>query len=228
MLLESDRGFCLWCKQGTAFRKVHEVHYATPRYGGTHTYNVKYEGSTRTGVMIYECMHCDQSLVLLETAVRFPSKELDEDDEVRMWRSMVSPHEAPRELHESTPNEVRGLYAEASTCERANALRAAGVMYRAAVEELVKSQGAAEWGLKAKIKNLKGKLSDELIEDLHQARMLGDDSIHKGITYSAEEVEDVAKLIEEAVFELYVQPEQKRSMRDARNARRTGHGGMRS
>lgn len=50
--------------------------------------------------------------------------------------------------------------------------------------------------------------------------MLGNDSIHAGITYTAEEVEDVAQQIEEAVLVLYVQPEQKRAMRDARTARR--------
>ncbi len=42
--------------------------------------------------------------------------------------------------------------------------------------------------------------------------MLGNDSIHAGLTYSAEEVEDVAKLIEEAVLVLYVQPEEKPAM----------------
>jgi hypothetical protein len=50
--------------------------------------------------------------------------------------------------------------------------------------------------------------------------MMGDDSIHRGLTYSADEVEDVAKLIEEAVLVLYVQPEEKRAMREARKTRR--------
>jgi hypothetical protein len=50
--------------------------------------------------------------------------------------------------------------------------------------------------------------------------MLGNGSIHEGVSYSAEEVEDVAKLIEEAVLVLYVQPREKRAMRDARKARR--------
>ena len=53
--------------------------------------------------------------------------------------------------------------------------------------------------------------------------MLGNDSIHAGITYSEQEVADVAGLIEEAVLVLYVQPEQKRAMREARKARRTAN-----
>lgn len=53
---------------------------------------------------------------------------------------------------------------------------------------------------------------------VHEARTLGNDSIHAGILYSDEEVEDSAKLIEEAVLVLYVQPAHKRAMRDARKA----------
>ena len=179
------------------------------------------DDSVRTGLVVVECLHCEKSMILLETVVRLPPEEPGGEKEERRWRTMVSPAESPRALHESAPEAVRSLFAEASKCEKAKAFRAAGVMYRAAVEELVKDQGADDWGLKDKIKSLKGKLSDELIEDLHEARMLGDDSIHKGITYSAEEVEDVAKLIEEAVLVLYVQPEEKRRMRDARRARRS-------
>lgn len=95
-------------------------------------------------------------------------------------------------------------------------------MYRATVEELAKDQQATGGNLYEKIESLKGKLSAELVEDLHEARMLGNDSIHAGLIYSAEEVEDVAKLIEEAVLVLDVQPEEKRAMRDARKARRDG------
>lgn len=51
--------------------------------------------------------------------------------------------------------------------------------------------------------------------------MLGNDSIHATLTYSTEEVEEVAKLIDEAVLLLFVQPEQKRAMREARRAQRS-------
>lgn len=94
MLLENDRGICPWCKQGTAFRQVHGVHYATPKYGGSSTFRQELEGATRTGVLIYQCMHCDKSVVLLETEMKMPSVESDADG-VRIWRSMVSPHESP-------------------------------------------------------------------------------------------------------------------------------------
>lgn len=227
MLFEDGKGFCPWHKADSSFKTVMSQSYVTPHY-----YTVREGGlarprpddSVRTGIVVMECLHCDKSVILLETVARMPSTEPGGEEQERRWRRMVSPAESPRKLHESAPEAVRSLFAEASTCEKAKALRAAAVMYRATVEELVKDQGADDWGLKDKIKNLKGKLSDELIEDLHEARMLGDDSIHKGITYSAEEVEDVAKLIEEAVLVLYVQPEEKRAMRDARKTRRAGAG----
>lgn len=221
MLFEDDKGFCPWCKQGTAFQKVHEVHYATPKYGGTHSYSADLEGPTRSGVLIYECMHCDKSVVLLETEAKLLANEHGGEGGVQVWRTVVSPAESPRSLHSSAPDAINSLFIEASKCEKVRAFRAAGVMYRAAVEELVKDQGAVGKGLWTKIESLKGHLSDELVEDLHEARILGNDSIHAGPTYSAEEVEDVAKLIEEAVLLLYVQPEQKRAMREARKARRS-------
>ncbi|QXJ24047.1 DUF4145 domain-containing protein [Actinomadura graeca] len=103
----------------------------------------------------------------------------------------------------------------------AGALRAAGVMYRAVVEELVKERGGTGKDLYAKIENLKVKgLDGDLVDDLHEARMLGNDSIHAGLIYSAEEVADIANLIEEATITLYVQPEERRRMRHARKARR--------
>lgn len=225
MLFEDGTGFCPWHKRDSSFRVVHSIKYATPRFRSPSSSRILDQDPpdehVRTGVVIMECLHCRKSVVLLETAVPLPAAEAGGEEEVKTWRTMVSPHESPRTLHESAPAAARSLFAEASTCEKSKAFRAAGVMYRATVEELTKDQKASGGTLFDKIESLKGKLSDELVQDLHEARMLGNDSIHAGITCSAEEVEDVAKLIEEAVLVLYVQPEQKRAMRDARKARRS-------
>lgn len=217
MLLDDNRGFCPWCKQGTAFTKVHEVHYATPKYGGTYSYSVELESPLRTGVLIYTCLHCSKSVVLLETELKPVEDVLPEG---KVWRAMVSPQAPPRALDEAAPTGVKSLFTEASKCEAADALRGAGVLYRAAVEELVRERGGSGKDLYSKIDSLKEELPAELIADLHEARLLGNDSIHAGITYSADEVADVAGLIEEAVLVLYVQPEQKRAMREARKGRR--------
>jgi len=106
-----------------------------------------------------------------------------------------------------------------SICEDAGALRAAGVLYRAATEEMVKDQGGTGRDLKAKINSLTPRLDAEVLEDLHESRIVGNDSIHAGVQYAAEEIADVAELLWEAAFVLYEQPAQKASMRAARKAR---------
>ncbi|MFD5921729.1 DUF4145 domain-containing protein [Kitasatospora sp. NPDC058201] len=94
-------------------------------------------------------------------------------------------------------------------------------MYRAAVEELCKDRGAEGPNLFKKIEDLVNRgVSREIVDDLHEARFLGNWSLHDGLEFSAEEVGDVAELITEAVHVLYVQPEERRAMRNARNARR--------
>ncbi|WP_137293536.1 DUF4145 domain-containing protein [Nocardioides dongxiaopingii] len=226
MLFEDGAGFCPWHKRDSSFKTVHSVSRASPNFAAPgSTRNVFDENKShgpQTGVLILQCLHCKESVIVLETVVRMPSNESNGMPTERRWRWMASPAESPRTLHEAAPETIRSLFAEASTCEKAKAFRGAGVMYRATVEELVKDQGATGKDLWHKIENLKGALSDELVQDLHEARMLGNDSIHQGITYSAEEVHDVAELIEEAVLVLYVQPQEKRAMREARKARRSG------
>jgi hypothetical protein len=175
------------------------------------------DGRERTGVVIYVCLYCDKSVVLLEHEVR---AEAVGGGKGTVSRTMVAPPDEPRTLHESAPAAARSLYEEGSRCEAARAFRGAAVLYRAAVEELVKDQGASGRDLYAKIESLRNEVSDELIDDLHEARILGNFSIHEGVVFSRTEVEDVALMIEEIVLTLYEQPEEKRAKREARKQRR--------
>lgn len=218
LIFDENVGFCPWHQADSSFDLVHGLKYASPEFGlASYDRGLESRNPERTGVFIYECLHCQKSVVILER-----KWEVKEDGKDYRTRLMIAPEEAPRELHASAPGGVRSLFAEASTCEQVGALRAAGVMYRAAVEELVADQGAPAGKLWQRIESLKGTLPGELVRDFHEARMLGNDSIHEGIVYSAEEVADVAHLIEEAVLVLYVQPAEKQAMRDARKARRAG------
>ncbi|MFJ2061376.1 DUF4145 domain-containing protein [Streptomyces sp. NPDC087908] len=119
----------------------------------------------------------------------------------------VYPAGEPDQLAPEAPESVRGLFAEGARCEQAGALRAAGAMYRAAVEELCADRGAEGNNLIAKIADLVNRgVPAELARDLDEARMLGNWSPHKGLNFFHDEVADVASLIKEAVFLLYVQP----------------------
>ncbi|MFC8419390.1 DUF4145 domain-containing protein [Streptomyces anthocyanicus] len=163
------------------------------------------------------CGHCHETVVMHQL-IHFneDGKTGDVSRVIQVW-----PERQPRELHASAPNAMRELFAEGARAEAAEAYRAAGAMYRAAVEELCKDRGAEGNSLFNKINDLVNRgVTREIVDDLHEARLLGNWSLHDGLAFSAEEVADVADLIAEAVHILYVQPEERRAMRDARKARR--------
>ncbi|MDJ0386296.1 DUF4145 domain-containing protein [Streptomyces sp. G-G2] len=137
---------------------------------------------------------------------------------------LVYPVGEPDLLAPEAPESVRGLFVEGARCQQAGALRAAGAMYRAAVEEICTDRGAEGKNLIAMIADLVNQgVPAEVVRDLDEARLLGNWSLHKGLNFSHDEVADVASLIKEAVFLLYVQPEQRAALRAARQVRRNGH-----
>ncbi len=169
MLLEDDTGFCPWHKRDSSFQMVQYINYAAPQHYSTQFGSARPfdppKDVARASVLVYECLHCSKSMILVENTYTMPSSEPNGDDEIRKTRRMVWPSESPRALHNSAPEALRSLFAEASTCEKAKVFRAAGVMYRATVEELVKDQGATGRDLWHKIESLKFTLSDELVKD---------------------------------------------------------------
>ncbi|MEV0316673.1 DUF4145 domain-containing protein [Nonomuraea fuscirosea] len=135
---------------------------------------------------------------------------------IQLW-----PRRAVRELPEEVPEPIRDRFREGSLCEGVAAYRGAAAMYRAAVEELCQDQGATKYKLYDKIEELREhRLDDDLIDALHETRMLGNDSVHDGMIYSPGEVADVAELIGEVAESLYVAPTRKAAMREARRQRR--------
>jgi len=182
--------------------------------------------------VVLSCVFCEKTMLELQVyestaspaatfvALRESSSGLAPDEVIVAW-----PRRAPRELDASAPEALRSLYTEASTAEYAGALRGAAALYRAAVEELCSDQNASGKDLKARINALATKgVERAIISDLHEARLLENWSLHEGLTFSAEEVRDVAELVEEAVQVLYVQPATRQAMRDARKARRDSAG----
>ncbi len=167
---------------------------------------------------VFRCTYCGRSVL-----VWFFYD--DSDTQFRPYREarIVWPERAPRELPEQAPGAMRSLYREASRAENVGALRGAGALYRAAVEELVASQQAEGRDLYQRIEGLAARgVDQDIVTDLHEARLLGNWSLHEGVEFSAEEVADVADLIADAVEILYVQPARRDAMREARAARREG------
>ncbi|MEV6803186.1 DUF4145 domain-containing protein [Streptomyces sp. NPDC051132] len=214
-------GLCPNCHLHThfTFRSSDHITYIWPRLRTEHPSvdHLRHEGRTWLRQIVVNCGHCSKTVVLHELIHFHEDGKTGEVLRViQVW-----PERQPRELHTSAPNAVRDLFAEGARAEAAAAYRAAGAMYRATVEELCKALGAEGNNLASKINDLVNRgVTSEIVENLHEARFLGNWSLHDGLEFSAEEVADVADLIAEAVHILYVQPEERRAMRDARKARR--------
>lgn len=166
-------------------------------------------------VASYVCTYCKGVTVL-----RLDVDGTFEKANVRSVK-VLYPEPVTRRLDPAIPVKIRSLYEEAALCESNGAVRAAGVIYRAAVEEMCADLSATGNNLYERIEKLSGLgLDATVVEDMHEARMLGNDSIHQGLAYAPDEVADVADLIEEALVVLYVQPAQRAAYRQKRKARR--------
>ena len=138
---------------------------------------------------------------------------------------MVWPRVSGRSLPETVPEVVRSLHLEASQCSSVGALRGAAAMLRACVEEVCSEQQSTGRDLYHRIESLASAgLSQDIIEDLHEARLLGNWTLHDAVEFSADEVEDVAHLIADALYVIYVQPAERQAMKEARRVRRDARG----
>lgn len=143
------------------------------------------------------------------------------------------PTPGARTLDPNAPVNIGEAYAEASQCQVIGAMRAAGAMYRMALELICDEKGIPRNGNNAagktysrlvnRVGDLESKgLPHDLTTDLHEVRLVGNDSVHEGIGFSVDELDDIAGMIEEAVEVLWVQPAQRAAMKAARDARRNG------
>lgn len=140
---------------------------------------------------------------------------------------------AGRTLDSEAPPGIANAFAEASQCQSIGAMRAAGAMYRMALELICDEKGIPRNGKNAsggsyfslanRVPDLAANgLPQDLVDNMHEVRLVGNDSVHEGIAFSVAELDDIAGMIEEAVQVLWVQPAQRAAMKAARDARRNG------
>jgi hypothetical protein len=155
---------------------------------------------------------------------------------IRHWFVLSYPKRSPRRLTgDSVPEAVHSFYEEGGIAEAAGAPRAAAAMFRGAVEAIcdaleiprkAKNNAGKEYrrNLQDRVDELAKKgIDGDVVSDMHEARLVGNDSLHDGLSYSREELADIADLIAEAVHLAFVQPAERRTMREARKARREAH-----
>ncbi|MFF8915421.1 DUF4145 domain-containing protein [Streptomyces sp. NPDC015032] len=168
------------------------------------------------------CDYCSANCLFLWTVIDPMEKGSVthyESVEIRRVYPKVEPQ--PRQISSDAPSLVREIFGEAALTESVGAYRLAGVGYRSVVEQIAKDQGATGSNLYNRITSLAALgVSQNIVDAFHEARVVGNDAVHDGLAYSAEEIADVAELINEAVFIIYVQPAQRARMAATRAARR--------
>jgi hypothetical protein len=203
--------YCLNCKLSTALRldaerlvlPVHSNSLTPPR-------------KPYAREQVWTCLHCEAT-----TGVLFIYEEGEDQGRAPAAIRVLWPDQPPRELPPEVPVLIQSLFREGSICEASDALRGAAGLYRACVEALVAEQGVSGSDLKQRINGLRAKgVDQETVDDLHEARLIGNWSLHSGVEFAPEEVADVADLIAEACHALYVEPARRAAMRAARAARR--------
>ncbi|WP_411118340.1 DUF4145 domain-containing protein [Streptomyces sp. 058-1L] len=177
-----------------------------------------YPHSSWTQQECWVCQLCGRSILeVIECQETSTGRQTRVEE---LTRLVLWPSPAPRVLHPDVPERIRSAYEEASRAENAGAARLAGVGYRSAVEELCKDQGATHKTLHGKIRELAAQgLPGDIITALDETRVVGNDSVHQGVAYSDEELDDIAELVAEATVLLYVQPAQRRRLADSRRKR---------
>lgn len=218
--LEDNRGICPNCHQASGFK----LEFSHPVWPHSSSYYPNWVTGERCGISAFKCLYCGCTSTFLDTYTITTSEASDpaqeSGSETMISRKLIAPNIAPRELSEHAPQQVRDAYREASVCEQAGAMVAAGIMYRAAIEALVKHEGAKGRDLYKKIETLRGDLGSEIVDEaLHEVRQAGNSSAHEGVAHTDIEVADIAELVQSVVFVVYEQPAQRMAMRESRRER---------
>lgn len=206
---DKAQGRCPNCTRHSGFQLVDRVTVWPTWPGHAHTLPSTYP---RADLAVWRCLYCNQTA----TTIAYWEGKDAHVEIIYAW-----PKPIPRELPESVPEPIRGLFGEGSLAANAGARRAAAGAYRAAVEAILNNKGIEGSKLEPRIDALGSLGVDaDIVRDLHEARLLGNWSLHQGVDFSDEEVDDVAELIAEACFELYEEPARREAMRAARKAKR--------
>jgi len=239
---------CPHCQRVVAFDLVHRVRLS-PEFstivaawdkdtvevtvGGTPRQLEAPHSPSEVCLVVFQCQGCKNSSAFHEYRYEMPEGF---EPPIRHWFVLSYPKRSPRRLTgDSVPEAVHSFYEEGGIAEAAGAPRAAAAMFRGAVEAIcdaleiprkAKNNAGKEYrrNLQDRVDELAKKgIDGDVVSDMHEARLVGNDSLHDGLSYSREELADVADLIAEAVHLAFVQPAERRTMREARKARREAH-----
>lgn len=201
--------------------------HVTPMWQQLPVGSLLYGGAPYTEIRAFRCQFCQAVTLVVH---QFPPSHPEQTEsgvsgpafptESRiLYPSVSTPRMAPE-----APREVASLWEEAAICANAGALRGAAGCLRAAVERIAADKGAVGSSLQKQITDLGKKtgLEPDLVTALHDTRLTGNWSLHDGVEFSRDEIEDLAELVKDTVEILYVQPARRAAMAAARAQRRGG------
>lgn len=232
---------CPHCHRAAAFDLVHRVQLS-PSFSAVPSPSDDADETKHHWdeicLVVFKCQGrgCGRSSAFHEYRFRVPNEDAGGQSQIKHWFVPSYPPRSPRRLPgEGVPEAVRSFYTEGGIAEAAGAPRAAAAMFRGAVEAIcdaldIPRTGKTDAGkeyqrkLQVRVDDLASKgLDREVVSDMHEARVVGNDSVHDGLIYSADELADIADLIAEAVQLAFVQPAERQAMRDKRRERRETH-----
>jgi len=207
----------------------------TPQANGPVTYNDSgYVEGPGGGVQrlydeqlsILECQGCRQNVVVIEEQYVGGRRKRDGGNSGTVeWRGIHWwPTPGMRPANPDVPATVGDAIAEGTRCLAVQAPRAAAVMFRGAVGQIVTERGSAnaqnKRDLYSQLKQMAddGDLIPTLAEWAHQIRILGNAGAHPNELdpVTLEEAEDLARLIGALVEYLYVTPAKVQRARNRR------------
>lgn len=139
-------------------------------------------------------------------------------------RRVIDPPGSARRLPDEAPELMASFFQEAGVCEAVGALRAAGGLYRSAAEAMLDSRVTGR-DIPAKVNQfvqlpeVDPSLAEELKATFTDARLVGRETLHHGVDYSAQEIGELAELLCDAAEAVFAQPAQ-RQRRRQRQAQR--------
>lgn len=128
--------------------------------------------------------------------------------------------------YEDVPTDIASAASEAYSCFFINANRAAVLLARTTIEAIAKDKGITKGYLSDKIDEMakQGIVTDQLRDEAHEIRHLGNDMAHGdlNVEVNEEDAEDILGFLDSVIDYVYQQPmaiEKRKRLREARKRR---------
>lgn len=126
--------------------------------------------------------------------------------------------------YEDVPKDIASAASEAYSCFSINANRAAVLLARTALEATAKDKGITDGSLNKKIDKMaeKGIITDQLAQEAHEIRLLGNDMAHGDLGTPVEEddASDILGFLDSVLDYVYQQPIAIQKRQDLRKRRK--------